>query len=92
MTDQIHNERRARVRLEILIALNRVSGYSLRENILFADTNVHLQPVASLSEFRNELETIEHMGLVVIVADPLGGSRLIKITGAGRAEIAAQQA
>jgi hypothetical protein len=91
MTDNIHDERRARVRLETLIALERVSGYMLAENILFADTNLRLSPPASLSEFRAELKDLEQMGLVVVVADPLGGPRRVKITSAGRAEIAAQQ-
>lgn len=91
MTDEIHNQRRARIRLEILKALDRVSGFMLGENILFADTNLHLDPRAQLSEFRNELETLEHMGMVVIVPDSLGGPRRVKITAAGRGEIAAQQ-
>ncbi len=91
MTDRLHDERRARVRLEILNALDRVSGYMLAENILFADTNLHLEPRSTLSEFRNELETVEHMGMVVIVADLLGGPRKVKITGAGRTEVASQQ-
>ncbi|HEY3659712.1 MAG TPA: hypothetical protein VGK91_00625 [Candidatus Udaeobacter sp.] len=89
MADTIHDERRARVRMEILRALERVSGYSLGENILFADTNVHIEPRATLSEFRNELETLEHMALVAIVAGgPLDSSRKVRITASGRAALA----
>jgi hypothetical protein len=91
MTDNLHDERRARVRMEILIALERVSGRMLAENILFADSNLRLSPRATLSEFRTELSSLEQMGLVVIARDDFSGRQMIKITGAGITELAAQQ-
>ena len=87
--DNLHEQRKAKVRLEILRAINRVSGYLLPENVLHADLNLHVAPPALLSEFRGELADLEQMGLVVIVPGGLGGARKIKLTDAGRAEVAA---
>lgn len=89
MSDNLHDQRRARVKIEILKAINRVSGYLLAENILHADLNLHVQPAVLLSEFRGELADLEQMGLVVIVPGSLGGARKVKLTDAGRAEVAA---
>jgi hypothetical protein len=92
MTDNLQNERRASLRTQILKSLDRVSGYLLGDNILFADVNIHVEPRAQLSEFRNELETLEHMGLVAIVpGGPLDNSRKVRITAAGRAALAELQ-
>ncbi len=91
MTDNLHDERRARARLEILRALDRVSGRMLNENILFADINLHLAPRAHLSEFQAALLDLEQMGLIVRVFDTLGGPFRVMITDAGRAELAARE-
>ena len=89
MSDNLHDQRKALVRLEILKAVNRASGYLLPENVLHRDVNLFVQPAALLSEFRGELADLEQMGLVVIVPGGLGGARKIKLTDAGRAEVAA---
>lgn len=89
MSDNLHDQRKARVRLEILKAINRASGYLLPENVLHADVNLHVVPAVLLSEFRGELADLEQMGLIVIVPGGLGGARKIKLTDAGRAEVAA---
>jgi hypothetical protein len=91
MTDRLHDERRARVRLETLKALDRVSGKMLNENILFADVNLHLAPRAHLSEFQETLFDLEQMGLIVRVFDTLGGPFRVMITEAGTAELATQE-
>jgi hypothetical protein len=90
MINQVHDQRRARVRLELLKALDRVSGFMLRENILYADLNLHLSPPATVAEYRKELESLEAMSMIVILADSLGGPRQVKITAAGSTEVAAQ--
>jgi hypothetical protein len=91
MSDNIHDERRAKVRMEILIALERVSGRMLDRNILFADTNLRLSPRSTLLEFDAELRTLEQMGLIILAHDQFSGRQMIKITGAGVMELAAQQ-
>jgi hypothetical protein len=84
-----HDERKARVRLEILKSLNRVSGYLLPENILHAELNLRVRPTVLLSEFRGELAELEPMGLITIISPNLGGTRQVRLTDAGRAEVAA---
>lgn len=85
MMDKIHDERRAKIRRAILAVLNRVSGRTLRENILFADANLHIEPRAELGEFRDELNILRDMGLIVIVAPGrLDSERKVMITDEGR--------
>lgn len=84
-----HDARKFLVRLEILKALNRASGYALRENVLHRDVNLFVQPAALLSEFRGELAELEEHGLITMVAGSLGAPRNIRLTDNGRAEVAA---
>ncbi len=84
-----HEKRKFTVRSEILRALNYASGYLLPENILHRDVNLAVQPPALLSEFRGELAELEQHALLTMIAGSLGGPRKIKLTDAGRAEVAA---
>ncbi len=86
--DNLHDQRKALVRLEILKAVNKASGFLLPENVLHRDLNLYVLPAVLLSEFRGELQDLEQMGLVVIVPGGLGGARKIKLTDAGRAQVA----
>lgn len=86
--DNLHDQRKALVRLEILRAINKASGFLLPEQILHRDVNLYMAPAVLLSEFRGELADIEQMGLIVIVSGGIGGARKIKLTDAGRAEVA----
>jgi len=71
------------------MVLNRVSGRTLRENILFADTNIHIEPRAELAEFRDELADLQSMGLIVIVSPGrLSSDRNVMITDEGRLALA----
>jgi hypothetical protein len=87
--DNLHDQRKARVRLEILKAVNRHSGYVVPENVLHVDVSLHVAPAVLLSEFRGELADLDQMGLIAIVPGALGGARKIKLTDNGRAEVAA---
>jgi hypothetical protein len=84
-----HDKRKFNVRLAILRALNSASGYFLPENVLHRDVNLDVQPPALLAEFRGELAELEQLSLVTMVAGSLGGARKIRLTDAGRAEVAA---
>jgi hypothetical protein len=89
MSDQIYDERRAKLRRVILSVLNSVSGRMLRENILFADTNVHIEPRAEKPEFRDELIALRDMGLIVIISPGrLYAERNVMITDDGRTALA----
>jgi hypothetical protein len=89
MANNLQDQRKAIVRLEILRAVHKSSGYLLPENIAHRDINLHMMPAVLLSEFRGELVDLEGMGLIVIVPGGLGGARKIKLTDAGRAQVAA---
>jgi hypothetical protein len=87
--DNLQNQRSAVIKLEILRAINRASGFLLAENIVHRDINLHVSPAVLLSEFRGELIDLEQMGLIVVVAAGIGGARKIQLTDAGRAQVAA---
>ena len=92
MTDQIENERRAQMRRTILRVLNRVDGGALPENILFADSNLHVVPKMELSEYRDQLIELRDMGLVdIIPPGRLYSQRKIMITDEGRLALAEVQ-
>jgi hypothetical protein len=92
MADHIYDERRAKLRVAILTVLNRVSGRTLSENILYADMNLHLEPRAEVPEFRDELIALRDMGLIVIVAPGrLYSERKVMITDEGRLALAEVQ-
>jgi hypothetical protein len=85
MNDKLQDAWRASIRREILAKLDRVSGKTLAENILFADVNLHLEPRAEFHEFRSELHMLRDMGLVVIVSPGrLMSERKVMITDEGR--------
>jgi hypothetical protein len=86
--NQLHDQRKALVRLEILRAIHKASGFLLPENIVHRDINLHIAPAVVLSEFRGELTDLEQMGFIVVVPSGLGGARKIKLTDAGRAQVA----
>jgi hypothetical protein len=86
--DNLQNQRSAVIKLEILRAINRASGFLLPENIVHRDINLHIAPAVVLSEFRGELTDLEQMGFIVVVPSGLGGARKIKLTDAGRAQVA----
>lgn len=89
MANNYQDERTAVVRLEILKAVHKASGYLLPENIVHRDINLHVAPAVLLSEFRGVLIDLEQMGLIAVVAASMGGARKIQLTDAGRAQVAA---
>ena len=92
MMDQIQDDYRAKIRTAILKVLERVSGGALAENILFADSNLHIAPRAELVQWRSELETLQAHGLVVILGPGrLSAQRKIMITDEGRLALAEMQ-
>lgn len=88
-TNQRHEQRKFLMRLEILQALNVTTGYLLPEPALHNHINLSLPTPALLAEFRGELVELEHMGLLTMVEGSMGGPRKIRLTDAGRAEVAA---
>jgi hypothetical protein len=84
-----HDKRRFTIKSEILKALNRASGYSMPENVLHRDLNLSLQPPAMIGEFRGELEELQSLGMISMVAGSLGAPRKIRLTDEGRAEVEA---
>lgn len=86
---EAHNRRKFSVRIEILKRLNEASGYLLPEPVLHRSVNLYVEPEVLLSEFRGELVELEQLNLLTMVAGSLGGPRKIRLTDAGRAEVAA---
>lgn len=84
-----YEKRKYLVRLETLRALNSTAGYFLPENILHRDVNLSVKPDVLLAEFRGELVELEQLGLVTMIAGTMGGPRKVRLTDAGRAEVAA---
>lgn len=86
-----HDARKFDVRIAILKRLAAASGYLLPETVLHSQTNLFVEPAVLLAEFRGELVELENMNLITMVAGTLGGPRKIRLTDAGRAEVAANQ-
>jgi hypothetical protein len=67
----------------------RASGYLLPEPVLHRQVNLFVEPPVLLAEFRGELVELEQLNLITMIAGSLGGPRKIRLTDAGRAEVAA---
>jgi hypothetical protein len=85
-----HDKRKFNVRLAILRALNSASGYFLPENVLHRDVNLDSAAAAHCSpNFAASSPSSSSSAWSTMVAGSLGGARKIRLTDAGRAEVAA---